>query len=129
MSGWRNHTVPLLILPALVAGCQTPSRGRIGLDLPVLRTARVDAAGPWFAWRGERGDSGAEELTGRAQFASAPDAGAAGISMPVGPREATAEPRRLPEPIRQPIPIEQAERTFPTELFPQPAESDWILPP
>lgn len=131
MSGWRNHAVPLLILPALLAGCQTPRGGRIALDLPMLRTTRVDAAGPWFAWWGERGGSGSDELTGRAQFASLPDVGDDEIrtSLPVERGDASAEPRRLPEPVSEPIPIEKAAPGLPTEFLRRPAGSDWTLRP
>ena len=125
MSGWRQHAVPLLILSALLGGCQAPPGGRITLDLPVLRTARVDATAPWLGWWKQRG---ADESTGRAQLASLPDADRDDLQdpRPAEPGVATAEPGRLPEPITPPIPIETAD---PTEFLPRPAGSDWTLRP
>ena len=128
MSGWRQHAVPLLILSALLAGCQAPPGGRITLDLPVLRAARVDATAPWLGWWKQRN---ADDLTGRAQLASLRDADRDEFQdrRPAEPGVASAEPRRLPEPITPPIPIENAAAAFPTEFLPRPAASDWTLRP
>lgn len=140
MSGWKIQAVPLLIVPALLAGCQTPASGRIALDVPVLRTARLGTSAPWMGWWRGSDETDGDELTGRAQLASLPDlhGDESWGPTPAEPHVAEGEPRRLPQPDRDPIPIEQAGQPLSgaawppgeaTEFLPRPGGSDWTRRP